>query len=282
MKRVRSALLGLVFMTASSSTYADWRLGAETGALYESNLSNSDRASDVQSDWAWEGEAHASNGLQLTRDLRLDFGTDVRGAAWSEYDAFDRIGAGVSTSLRYRFGLGRLAPWVLLDERIGYDHFQQSAQSRWDETAAFRGGISLNERLALEAGYTFENLASAGDFFDRQGHRLDAGMVFDLTSSLQVRVGYSYRNGGVISYAVPPRPDVFRIATVRMGDPAFGIYPLYNAYRFRAETQAASLTVGYTLTRYLSAQAGYEYSVTVHDPLSYENHRFEAKLVFAY
>jgi hypothetical protein len=282
MKRVKSAFLGLVFMTAASSTYADWRFGAETGALYESNLSNSDRASDVESDWAWQGEARAFNGFQLARDLRLNFGADFRGVAWSQYDAFDRIGAGISTNLRYRFGLGRLAPWLLLDERIGYDHFQQSAQSRWDETAALHGGIFLNDRVALEAGYTFENLASTGDFFDRQGHRLDAAMIFDLTSSLQVKVGYSYRNGGVISYAVPPRPDIFRIATVRVGDTAFGSYPLYNAYRFRAETHAAAVTVGYTLTKYLSAQAGYEYSVTVHDPLSYENHRFEAKIVFAY
>lgn len=282
MKRVGSALLGLVFITATPLAYADWRFGAETGALYESNLSNSDRESDMQSDWAWESAARASNGLQLSRDLRVDFGTDIRGLVWSQYDAFDRIGAGISANLRYRFGLGRLAPWVLLDERIGYDQFQQNAQSRWDETAALRGGIFLNERVALEAGYTFENLASPGDFFDRQGNRLDAGMIFDLTSSLQIRIGYSYRNGGVISYAVPPRPDIFRIATVRVGDTAFGTYPLYNAYRFNADTHAASVRIGYTLTKYLSAQVGYEYSVTSHDSLSYENHSFEAKIAFAY
>jgi hypothetical protein len=67
-----------------------------------------------------------------------------------------------------------------------------------------------------------------------------------------------------------------------MGDPAFGRYPLYNAYRFRADTHAASIGIGYTLTRYLSAQVSYEYSVTLHDSMSYKNHTFEAKIAFAY
>ncbi|HXA09214.1 MAG TPA: hypothetical protein VNW28_04490, partial [Chthoniobacterales bacterium] len=62
-----------------SSARADWRLGAETGAFYESNLSNSDRASDIQDDWAWRSKVSVGNGYQISRDLRLTLGADLRG-----------------------------------------------------------------------------------------------------------------------------------------------------------------------------------------------------------
>ncbi len=261
---------------------ADWRLGAETGALFQSNLSNSDRAADEKSDWAWKTTAQIGNGFQLTRDLRLNVGADVRSFVWGQFDAFDEIGAGVSAGLRYRFGLGAQAPWVLLEDRIGFDRFRETSLDHWDESLRLRGGLALSPRIALEGGYAFENLAGPGDFFDRQGHRLDARVIFELTARLQVGLGYSYRNGDIISYAVPPRPDLLQIAPVRPGETNFGSSPLYNAYRIRAETHAVSVVAAYTLTKYLSLQLAYEYAATVRDPLRYENHVVEAKIAFAY
>lgn len=107
-------------------------------------------------------------------------------------------------------------------------------------------------------------------------------MIFDLTDSLQVGLGYSYRNGDIISYAIPPRPDLLQIAPVRPGVTSFGTNPLYNAYRVGAETHALSVVAGYTLTKYFSIQLGYEYAATSHDPLRYKNHLVEAKVAFVY
>src|SRR5256886_8518902 len=41
---------------------------------------------------------------------------------------------------------------------------------------------------SLEGGYAFESFVSPNDFYDRQVHRGNARMVFDVTSSLQVTV----------------------------------------------------------------------------------------------
>ena len=103
----------------SSFARAEWRFEGETGVVYNSNLSNSDRSADIRDDWAWRSDISASNGLQLTRDLRLNLGADVRGELWDRFGAFNTIGPGASTGLRYRFGLGRQAPWVLLEDRFG-------------------------------------------------------------------------------------------------------------------------------------------------------------------
>src|SRR4029077_4586987 len=107
-------------------------------------------------------------------------------------------------------GLGRQAPWILLEDRFGYDRFHDTPQSGNDNVVNLRGGVALTDRIALEGGYAFESFVAPNDFYDRQLHRADVRMVFDVTSSLQLGLGYSYQEGDVISYAVPPRPDIAR------------------------------------------------------------------------
>jgi hypothetical protein len=282
MKTARSTVLTVLFAMTLNFARAEWRFDAETGCFYDSNLSNSDRPSDVKDDWAWTTDLRIGNGFQLSRDLRLNLAADLRGQLWDQYDAFNEIGASASAGLRYRFGLGRQAPWILLEERIGYDRFHETVRSGWDEALRLRGGIAISERIALEAGYTFGNFAAPDDFFDEQGHTGNARVIVDLTSSLQVVLGYTYRDGDVISYAVPPRPDILLLTSERQLVTTFGTNPLYTAYRLRGQTHAVSVSAGYALTRYLSVQLSYEYAVTSHDPLQYENHLVEAKVAFAY
>ena len=282
MKIARSTIPGVLLAMSLSFAQAEWRFDAETGGFYDSNLSNSDRASDEEYDLAWKTDLRIGNGFQLSRDLRLNVAGDLHSAVWDHYDAFTEIGAGASAGLRYRFGLGRRAPWILLEERIGYDRFHETVRSGWDESLRLRGGIALSERIALEAGYIFGNFAAPDNFYDIQGNTGVARIIVDLTSSLQVVLGCSYREGNVISYAVPPRPDILRITSESQPVTTFGTNPLYIAYRLRGQTNAVSVSAGYALSRYLSVQLAYEYAVTSHDPLQYENHLVEAKVAFAY
>jgi hypothetical protein len=282
--KTRTKLTGLFLIMISPFARAEWRFDGESSALYNSNLSNSDRAADVKDDWAWVSDASAANAFQLSRDLRLDIAADFRSHVWDQYYEFNEIGSGVSAGLRYRFGLGHLAPWVLLENRIGYDDwFREMARSGWSESLRIRGGISLSDRVALEAGYTFDNFAAPDDFFDEQSHRGEVRLFFDVSSALRVSLGYVYREGDVISYAVPPRPDIVRLAEAeREDDDTFGQHPLYNAYKLLGRTHAVSLSAAYALTKHWSVQLSYEYAVTRHDPLQYENHLLQTKVAFAY
>ena len=83
-------------MLVASTVHAEWGFEAETGIVYDSNLSNSDRSADVRDDWAWRSDVSVNNGLQLTRDLRLNLGADVRGEVWDRFDAFNTVGVGAS------------------------------------------------------------------------------------------------------------------------------------------------------------------------------------------
>src|SRR5262245_50919217 len=73
--RVRSLMrlltpiaLSMMCAMTVSHALAEWHVDAETGAFYDSNLSNSDRASDMRDDWAWKSIVRANDGFQLTRD----------------------------------------------------------------------------------------------------------------------------------------------------------------------------------------------------------------------
>src|SRR5438045_7753267 len=137
MKRTTfTVLVGWWWAMTLSHAQAEWRLDAESGAVYDSNLSNSDHASDVRDDWAWKSNLRVGDALQLTRDLRFNVDADLRGELRDRFDSFNEIRFGALSGLRYRFGLGRLAPWVLLENRFGYDRFQDTKRSGYDESTA--------------------------------------------------------------------------------------------------------------------------------------------------
>jgi hypothetical protein len=271
----------VLLILLSSFARADWQFEGETGLFYDSNLSNSDRSAEVRDDWAWRSGISAGDSFQLTRDLRMNLGADLRGEVWDRFGAFNTIGLGASAGLRYRFGLGRQAPWVLLENRFGYDRFQDTAQSGNDNVFNLQAGIALSDRIALEGGYAFESFVAPDDFYDRQVHSGNVRMVFDVTSSLQLTVGYTYREGDVISYTVPPRPDIARFSIEREHEDEFG-QPLRTAYKLLGRTNAVSFSVAYQLMKYASVQLGYEYAITTHDPLQYENHLVQANIAVAY
>lgn len=118
---MRTAVLVLILALAVHAARADWRVEAETGLLYDTNLSNSDRAADEKDDVAWQSKVRLGNGLQLSRDLRLNLSGDVSEQVWARYDDFNNLAAGATAGLRYRFGLGGKAPWVLVEDHAARD-----------------------------------------------------------------------------------------------------------------------------------------------------------------
>jgi hypothetical protein len=280
--RTKSVLLTAVLALTLTTARAEWRFDADTGVVYDSNLSNSDRDADIKDDWAWKTDLRLQDALQLSRDVRVNFGADLRGELWDKYGGFNEIGPGVILGTRYRFGLGRQAPWVLLENRFGYDRFQDTDQSGYDETIDLRGGFALSDRVAVEAGYAFESFSAPNNFYDQQNHRAGVRVIVDVTSSLQVAIGYTYREGDVIAYAVPPRPEIAKFATEREDVTIFGENPLYTAYHFIGRTNSISVSAGYVLTKSFSVQVSYEFSATNRDPINYQNHIVEARVAFAY
>lgn len=264
-----------------STACADWRIEAETGALYDSNLSNSDRAADAKDDFAWQSALQIGNALQLNRDLRLNLTLDLSEQVWARFDAFNHLAPGGSAGLRYRFGLGRMAPWMLVEDHVAYSFFKEDDRSGIENRFRVRAGFGLTPRLALEAAYTLDDFAARDRFWDLTGNSGSIRLTFAATTSLQLGLGYSYRAGQVISYALPPRPDIVALTADREPVSSFGSPP-YTAYHLRGNSHTLSASAGYSFGQRFSIQLNYEFAQTSSGPLDYENHSVEAKFAFVY
>ncbi|MEO6970753.1 MAG: hypothetical protein ABI217_07645, partial [Chthoniobacterales bacterium] len=61
MNAVRATGLALLLASLLSAARADWRIDAESSLLYDNNLSNSDRATDKEDDFAWQSDLEIGN-----------------------------------------------------------------------------------------------------------------------------------------------------------------------------------------------------------------------------
>jgi opacity protein-like surface antigen len=275
-------LCGVFLLSSAGIALArqDWIFDIRSGVLYDSNVSHSDRSRDVEADFAWRSLLTAGQGFQLTDDLRLGvFGT-VEGQLWWTYNGLSNVQPGVDANLRYRFGLGRTAPWIRLGTKLEYADFQEARRSGLQLRPVISGGVSLTERIRLDASYEYERFDARDAVFERDAHSVSLHATFDVTSSTQLTAGYTYRHGDVTASAVPPRPDIVAIADVRELIDTFD--EPYMAYRFPASTHAASIGLSQALSDFAALQATYQFQHTSHESLTYTNHIAEVALAFSF
>nr|MDQ6913101.1 hypothetical protein [Verrucomicrobiota bacterium] len=147
----------------------------------------------------------AGQGFQLNDDLRLSIFAEMDSEVWRTYVGLTNTRPGLSTNLRYRFGLGKDAPWIRLESKLDYVDFNEARRSGWDVRPGLRGGVSLTERVRLEAAYEYEHFDARDVVFQHDGHTVAFHGKIDLTASTRLVIGYTYRHGDVTSAATPPR-----------------------------------------------------------------------------
>ncbi len=269
MGRIRISCWSLLFLLGTSAAQGDWIRDFRGEVSYEDNLSNSSRAADERDDFSFAGRVKFGRFGELSDDLRFTLTADLDARAFARYSDFNSVTIGSTAALRYRLGIGAMAPFVRVEASGGYAAVQQSLQSG----GRFRTGITLGkrftERLALDASYFYEEIGGEIRVFDRCAHAFALKGAFDLTQRTRLSAGYELRTGEVLSYAVPPRPDIVALANDRRTVDTFG--PPYVAYNFDALTNSLSLGVSQALTESLSLNARYEWRYTTRSHLSYSN-----------
>lgn len=257
---------------ATSASRADWIREFKTEGLYNSNISRSNRAEDRRDDFAFGASARVGKFTHLTANdsLRLTFTIDLDGQLFAEYQDFNNASAGATASLRYRFGLGARAPFVRAQGSVRWADFDDELQDGFRSRVSVVFGKRVLERLELQAGYVFDQTETRTELYDQEGHGGFVRASFDLTDSTQLTAEYSLRHGQVMSYAVPPRPDIVAIANDRQEVDYFGTP--YVAYNIDATTQRAAFSIRQALTRNLGVSLRYEWQETSRSDLQYINH----------
>ena len=273
-------LVGSILLLAPSFARADWIRDFRADVGYNDNLSNSNREADERDDFFFTGHASFGRFGELTDDLRLTMTADLDAQAFARYGDFNNLTIGSTAALRYRFGLGAMAPFVRVEASGGYAAFQQSLQSGGRFRTGITAGKRLTERFAIDASYFYENIDAESRVFERFSHAFAVDASFDLTERTRLHAGYEFRTGEVVSYAVPPRPDLVALANDRVTVNSFG--PPYVAYNLDAITNSLSLGVSQAVTQSLALNASYEWHYTTRSHLSYTNNVLQLSIHAAF
>lgn len=256
-------------LTATGRVQGDWIRDLRGEFLFNDNLSNSNRSSDQRDDFAVAGQAHFGRFDEITDHLRLTMTADLDAQAFASYEDFNRLFLGSTASLRYRFGFGAMAPFVRVEASGGYANFEQNLRDGGRYRAGITAGKRITERLAIEASYVFEDIGGQIRVFDQRSNSFALTASFDLTQTTRLTAGYEFRDGEVVSYAVPPRPDIVALANARRTVATFG--PPYVAYNLDAVTHSLQIGVSQALTPSISISARYEWQQTSRAQLDYQN-----------
>jgi opacity protein-like surface antigen len=258
----------VLLLAGVSSAPADWIRDLRGEVSYDDNLSNSDRDADQRGDFAFAGQARFGRfGSNFSDALRLTVTADLDARAFARYQDFNRVLLGSSASLRYRLGLGAMAPFIRMDGSGGYANFEQNLQDGWRYRAGVTIGKRMTERLAIDASYSFEDIKGSIRLFDQRSNSFTLTASFDLTARTQLTAVYEFRDGEVISYAVPERPDIVALSNAHRPVDTFG--RIYEAYNLDATTHTFAFGISQALTQSVSVNVRYEWRETSRDQLSY-------------
>jgi hypothetical protein len=263
-----NVLVAILFLLESAgSSNGDWIRDFRGEVSYDDNVSKSDRDADQRGDFAFEGQARLGRFGELSDNFRLAITADIDVRTLARYEDFNNVFVGSTASVRYRFGLGAMAPFVRLEGSGGYANFTQNLQ----DGARYRAGITIGkrmtQRLALDASYFFDDIGGRIRLFDRRSHTFALTASLDLTATTQVSGTYELRDGEVISYAVPERPDIVALANAHREVNTFG--QTYEAYNLDATTHTLAIGISQALTQSVALNVRYEWQETSRAQLSY-------------
>jgi hypothetical protein len=249
---------------------ADWAPNITTTATWNSNATNAGRSSDVIGALSLRAEGVSSARFALGTDDALFAGLALRAEAWPRFDGLDRAAIGPRLAWQHKFGLGALAPIFSAEfagDAIGARETARSARGS-SVSFALRKRFDAATRVALIHERARED---AREFvFDRTGAETSLELMRDLDEHWSLAFSARWREGDVLSYATPPRPDLVALAHTRVPNTTFD--RAFVAYSLEARSLAGDLALARTLSKSTSLTFRYEWRETERSPLRYVNH----------
>jgi hypothetical protein len=301
-------LTGLwLFFSAAPTLTADWIRELQGDVTYDDNVPRSRVEANTRDDFIFDERAHFGRYDELGNSFLFSITGDAEKRNFARYGDFNNTALGVTASLRYRFGLGPMAPFIRVEANAGYTFFEQNVlahpvsaaqpQEIGQDGEWGRGQITIGKRLtdrfAMDVGYVYYHFEGPIRVFQRSSNALLLNASYDLTSSTRLTASYELADGEVISYNVPPLPGEIGfpspivplanailkgVDTFGLGRAPNGASRLYNAYNIHAISQTFTVGISQALTKSVSFDLRYEHNETSRDPLSYRTNLVRASI----
>lgn len=265
---IAAGLLASTGITASGA-----EIDADAWSRYMSNASNSDVPSQRLADVFLGGRIGVGVSGVIGRDWRWHGGILTEGDVALRYPGLSQIEGGAKAGLEYKFGLGWRAPKLQAEIYSGARAAGQAGASGLRLAPSVGVTWQFAERWGVSGRYAPEWFYAEGALFDSASHSLSASAWFDVFPATRLQLTGGFRHGDVVSYAIPPRPDLVALADVKQPTDVFGGERI--AYRFVADTYSLEIAIDQTLTERLSLRAAYRWEITQKDAVDYGNHILE-------
>ncbi len=266
------ALLGTAgpIPASGASGAAVWT--ASTGAVWHSNATNADRDADVVGGFELKNELLANRRWSAGRDDAVLAGLRLAAETWPRYDGLDRFSAGVALGWQHKFGLGSRVPVLRLNVSGEHVSARESGRRGLAGTAA----LQLRQRLGhwglLQFAREYQRHDARTHAFDRTGAESSARFTFAPRSGWRLTAAAARRDGGVLSYATPPHPELLRKAKPLTTVTTFDRAQDMVAYYFIARTESARAEAGFSLGPRSEIVLSHERRTTSEGVVAYRNH----------
>ncbi|NOS74244.1 MAG: hypothetical protein HOP36_06855 [Methyloglobulus sp.] len=282
---------------------AEWIGNAGIQYEFNSNLSNARLPSDIKSDSAFRPNLSGGKYFQLTDATGLALTADIGGTTYLHFDGLNNVLYGASTTLRHKFGLGGLAPWISLSGSAAYHDFENAPRDGWRYNLSFAMGKRLTERFTLQLKYRYEEQISdriynipglthatfddedppipiGGDAFNISAHNVSLTGIFTVTDAVTAFLAYTRREGGITS-TIGYDPEILEYGDAVAVDRAFG----NNRYAYKVEAGTNLISVGFSwaINGHASLNLGYDWMETTGDHhLEYNNNLAHFSLIYSF
>jgi len=271
-------IVAFLAVVARSAAHAEgWSPNLTLTTQWNDNATNASASSDKIGALQTKADLIASERYGLTKDDSLHLGFHAGADWWPRFDGLTRGAVGARAEWQHKFGLGALAP--IFSVELAADAVGAKESGRRGTSTGVT--VTLRKRFndRWRAALTHEAARHDARFavFDRRGNEtaLEIGRELDELARFTLRV--NYRQGDVLSYATPPRPDLVALAPNRLTVDTFG-RPMV-AYSIDARTIGANAAVIRALDENSAVMLGYEWRDTEHKPFRYVNHLVSLALV---
>jgi hypothetical protein len=276
-----TALLALVLAAVPRvHAAADWAPNLTVIGAWNSNATNASASSDRIGAFVTTADFIAGTRYEIGRDDALHLTLHGNIEWWARYRDLLTAAGGARLEWRHKFGLGALAPVFSIEGSV------DTVGSRLDG----RGGTSSGFLFSLRKRFDDVWRGTVTQEFARQDARFavydrtgaETAIEVDREMSEVARLSFraSYRDGDVLSYGTPPRPDLVAVATNRRPVDTFD-RPMV-AYSIDARTIGLRASLTRAVDESSAVIFSYEWRETSRAPLRYLNQILSVAMVHQY
>lgn len=282
MKRLARLLpLALVCLaTPAASAADDWAPNLTVSGTWNSNVTNANAPGDRLGAFLTSADLVAGTRYGIGRDDSMHLTLHGNTEWWPRFNDLLTAAGGARVEWRHKFGLGALAPVFSVEGLVDAVTAKESGRRGTSSGVLLSLRKRFNDLWRGTLSQEFARHDARFAVYDRVGAETAFELDREMSDVARLSVRASYREGDVLSYGTPPRPDLVAVAPRRRPVATFGSPRV--AYSIDARTVGLRAALTRAIDEDSAVIFSYEWRETSRTPLRYLNQLISVALVHQY